>query len=96
VHLESGGQPVDHSPVHAQRTRGLGDRQPVTGLGEQRQQPQAAVERLRDLCGHALRLTALPYIEPSLEIRSFDSCDRPACIMRFPLTPANQALRFAT
>ena len=40
-------QPVDHRPADAERGRGLGDGQPAGGVGDQVQQPQAPVQRLR-------------------------------------------------
>jgi hypothetical protein len=52
VLLQGGQQPVDHGAVDAELFGQLGDGQAVVGLGQQFEDTQSPVERLRGLCGH--------------------------------------------
>jgi len=50
--FQRGEQPVHHGPVHAQFVGKLGDGQPVVRIGQQLEDTQSSVERLRGLRGH--------------------------------------------
>ncbi|GAA2918514.1 hypothetical protein GCM10020221_13480 [Streptomyces thioluteus] len=52
VLLQCGEQPVDHGPVDPEPGGQLGDGQSVIRVGEQFQDTQSSVERLRSLRGH--------------------------------------------
>lgn len=52
VLFEGGQQSVDHRAIDAELVGQLGDGQAVVGVGEQLEDPEAPVERLRSLRGH--------------------------------------------
>jgi len=52
VLLQRGQQPVHHGPVHTQFVGKLGDGEPVVRVGQELEDTQSPVKRLRGLRGH--------------------------------------------
>jgi hypothetical protein len=69
VLLQRGEQPVHHGPVDAQFVRELGDGQPVIRVGEQLEDAQSPVERLRGLRGHDAHSLVVRSTAPSRRMR---------------------------